>query len=133
MELLVVISIIAILIALLLPALALAKQTAVSLSCLANLRSQGQMLYGYSSSYDDAIPFGYDTGDTGRNAGTFSFDTLLFCDNQGISPTVFSNIWPSPDTAQLGYMQRFESLFLCPGNVIPAASWNRGGQYAFWP
>ena len=39
-ELLVVMSIIAILIALLLPTLALAKQTAVSLSCLAKLRSQ---------------------------------------------------------------------------------------------
>ncbi|MGC8625925.1 MAG: type II secretion system protein, partial [Phycisphaerae bacterium] len=59
-ELLVVISIIAILVALLLPALARAKQDALSTVCLANLRSQGQMLAEYEATYEDAIPYSYD-------------------------------------------------------------------------
>ena len=63
-ELLVVISIIAILIALLLPALAQAKQQAESVDCLANLRSQGQMVVEYASTYHDDIPYGWDMGGT---------------------------------------------------------------------
>ena len=84
-ELLVVISIIAILIALLLPALAMARQDSLSLSCLADLRSQGQLLLEYTNEYEDAIPFGIDLGGTGDAFGTNSFDTLLFCSNQGLS------------------------------------------------
>jgi prepilin-type N-terminal cleavage/methylation domain-containing protein/prepilin-type processing-associated H-X9-DG protein len=56
-ELLVVISIIAILIALLLPALARAKQQALTVQCAANLRSIGQSLYEYTNTYEDSIPF----------------------------------------------------------------------------
>lgn len=56
-ELLVVISIIAVLIALLLPALARARQQALTVSCSANLRSIGQTLYEYASTYENSIPF----------------------------------------------------------------------------
>src|SRR5436190_20808140 len=48
-ELLVVIGIIAILIAVLLPALKTAREHALSVQCLANLRSCGQILYLYAN------------------------------------------------------------------------------------
>ncbi|NNM86414.1 MAG: prepilin-type N-terminal cleavage/methylation domain-containing protein [Phycisphaerales bacterium] len=50
-ELLVVISIIAILLALLLPALSRAKDLAMRVSCASNLRSFGQALYEYAGTY----------------------------------------------------------------------------------
>ena len=50
-ELLVVISIIALLVALLLPALARAKQLATSIQCSANLRSMGQITAEYAQTY----------------------------------------------------------------------------------
>ena len=136
-ELLVVISIIAILIALLLPALALAKQTAVSLSCLANLRSQGQMLYEYTSSYDDMIPFCWDNGGANDHYGTNSYDTLLYCNNKGISPAAFTNAgvaWPSSiSLAQFeAMMSQFQKLFFCPGNAIPVASWQKWYPPAYY-
>ncbi len=61
-ELLVVISIIALLISLLLPALAQAKQSAISIQCQARLRSLGQLTIEYADSYEGFYPpSGYDT------------------------------------------------------------------------
>ena len=57
-ELLVVISIIALLIALLLPALAMAKQDASSISCTARLRSLGQLTAEYVQTYRGMLPPG---------------------------------------------------------------------------
>ena len=57
-ELLVVISIISLLIALLLPALAMAKQDANSISCTAKLRSLGQITAEYTQTYRGMLPPG---------------------------------------------------------------------------
>ncbi len=122
-ELLVVISIIAILIALLLPALAQARQDALSLSCLANLRSQGQLVMEYANTYQDAIPYGWDMGGTNDLPGTNSYDMLLFSFSQGISASSLnaaysgqaSNITPSQYHA---LMPRFAQMFICPASVL---------------
>ena len=63
-ELLVVIAIIAILAALLLPALASAKESGRSAKCLSNMRQVGLGIYMYKDDYDDHLPF---AGSTDRN------------------------------------------------------------------
>ena len=57
-ELLVVIAIIAILAALLLPALASAKQAGRKAACLSNLRQMGIAIHAYAHDNDSLIPFG---------------------------------------------------------------------------
>ena len=129
-ELLVVISIIALLIALLLPALAEAKQDANSIACLANLRSQGQMMAEYAVTYKDAIPYGRSVGvSNGTNQwGADTWDTLLFCnsDGQGVSAASLAQAWwyPLGDTTLSatqvnGLMETWAKIFICPSTVMP--------------
>lgn len=58
-ELLVVIGIIALLISILLPSLARARQSAVTLQCLSNIRSIGQTLMMYSNDNKGYYPYGW--------------------------------------------------------------------------
>ena len=140
-ELLVVISIIALLIALLLPALARAKDQATSISCAADLRSQGQMVFEYATEYENAIPYGQDWNSVTNGAiyDSFNWDTLLFCNNQGLDPYLFTGAvigwnWPSMprQPAVVNYMQKFSGIFMCPGNALPPQpfAWiSSTGQY----
>ena len=61
-ELLVVIGIIALLIAMLLPALSSAREQSHRTACLSNLRSLGQAMYLYCHSYRDRLPNSAPTG-----------------------------------------------------------------------
>ncbi len=65
-ELLVVIGIIALLIAILLPALAAAKAQASSIKCCSNLRTLGQIMQQYASDNKGFIPRDYSPGSPGH-------------------------------------------------------------------
>ena len=125
-ELLVVISIIALLIALLLPALAMARQGALSTVCMANLRSQGQMLAEYQTSFEDAIPYAYDIGIWPSDPyGGNAWDQQLFCFIHGVDSYNFGMAWVFTQsgsitaTDEYTYAAEFAKTFICPAAVIP--------------
>ncbi len=125
-ELLVVISIIALLISLLLPALSKAKADAVTISCLANLRSLGQITNEYAQNYQDSLPFGSSTATKWPNQwGQDSWDALLFAFNKNILPSPAwelayaegNTYFPKPDRFP-GRPGEYNAMFVCPASTI---------------
>src|SRR5437763_10296305 len=78
-ELLVVIGIIAVLIAILLPALGRARAQAQSVACLANLRSIGQAINIYAVNNRQSLPFGYwdGVGPDGSEANSSTYSAYF--------------------------------------------------------
>jgi prepilin-type N-terminal cleavage/methylation domain-containing protein/prepilin-type processing-associated H-X9-DG protein len=74
-ELLVVISIIALLISILLPALSGARQSAMMVKCLSNLRGAGSSNFMYAEQYEDYLPF--PDGNDGSGVGGYWTSRLI--------------------------------------------------------
>ncbi len=116
-ELLVVITIIAILIALLLPALARAKRMAVAIQCANNLRSQGQILMEYTSTYRGILPYGVCTSD---QSGWTDLLFDYYIGNTDPSHQLTQARWNGYGTpAQTAYYSaEFRAMFLCPAATV---------------
>src|SRR5438552_4455906 len=129
-ELLVVIGIIAVLIAILLPALGRARSQAQSVACLANLRSIGQAINIYAVNNKQSLPFGYYDG-VGKPDGTpdgneanFSTYSAYFVTSGGTDKAqdwamlLMSNaLGKGGDTTgnqSIADITRFQSFFICP-------------------
>ncbi len=114
-ELLVVISIISLLIAILLPALAKARQSAIQIKCLTNVRSMGQAMIMASEDFKHIFP---DLGNWGGSEGYFG----------GASPTVSSRPYQINAGARdfmLDYGLVRDS-FYCPNNTAINSGSNWG-------
>jgi prepilin-type N-terminal cleavage/methylation domain-containing protein/prepilin-type processing-associated H-X9-DG protein len=83
-ELLVVIGIIALLIAVLLPALSKARGAARLTKCLAQQRELSQSIRLYSMDYGNWLPFGRFENYNGNSSQSMSWDDLLLMGNYGI-------------------------------------------------
>jgi len=127
-ELLVVIGIIAVLISLLLPALQKARQSALRVSCLSNMRQCVMEMHLYALANRDRIPIGYDWSDKTRS--NVLWETVSFNPYGTYSQLGF--------LYAAGYMQS-PSIWYCPAelydmremyNQRPYPDWSR---YNAWP
>ena len=131
-ELIVVISIIALLIALLLPALSTAKQAALSVQCESNLRSLGQMSMEYSDANKDFLLS--NAPPNSPSSFAYAWNDQLFDWDYSLPAEVVS--WMTykmsiRNTIIDGYSygalrQKYLPLFLCPSATIPLTDsyWN---------
>jgi prepilin-type processing-associated H-X9-DG protein len=130
-ELLVVIGIIAVLIAILLPALSAARSQAMTVQCGANLRSLGQAMQLYANENHGYVPRDYDPGQI--YLGHVLWAEVL-APHVGAS---LDDLYPLPDSAArdlvLGPRLAKIAVYHCPAFALPdhqidyvANSWGEG-------
>lgn len=119
MELLVAISIIALLMALILPAIQNARSAARRTTCLNNLHNLGVAVHGYATVYDDPLP--YLTSELGRGDGqpveySWVVELLPFLEHGGLYQRLTNYDGPSADGPYAGSYPSI-GVLVCPGST----------------
>ncbi len=135
-ELLVVISIIALLISLLLPALAAAREDALTIQCAARLRSLGQITLEYADTYQGALPAGnlypnnpYETWD--ETLFAFYIPNCRLVQGRYDNQTLYAVGGNDDALTQQKLGPTWISLFTCPAPILPdRTEWEIDEQYA---
>lgn len=122
-ELLVVIGIISLLISILLPSLSNARQSAVALQCMSNMRQMGQAFAFYMNDNRGAIP---PANQSSTNAATGD-STMWYCRIQYAMTQTGEKLKPVYPTDPLWIPHQ---VFLCTTSLYPYAVNNPGGQGA---
>lgn len=120
-ELLVVISIIALLIALLLPALGMAKQEANSASCAAKLRSLGQLTIEYSATYRGFYPADFWPNNIADSQYFNPWESVLMGFEFGQATPQGAGVytwWDNISPQGLAMWNRAAPLFQCPSALV---------------
>ncbi len=121
-ELLVVIGVIAVLIAILLPALSKARRAAIELSCASNLRQQATAFFNYAADNGGLLPPAY----TGGPGSAIQMAYPLLFDGKYLpvskTETVLRSGVPQLDV-------RFSGVLTCPAALPDAAGFGSGGTY----
>ena len=129
-ELLVVIAIIALLVALLLPALARAREHATSLKCLARLRDLGQMLHLYAEDNKGELPSTFEG--TVKTPGVAGDGRWFFKLRKYYDMTWFSNEYWNPYYYRGYYCPKTESVLeYSPGDYADCIVIKRGSYYGY--
>jgi prepilin-type N-terminal cleavage/methylation domain-containing protein/prepilin-type processing-associated H-X9-DG protein len=112
-ELLVVIGIIALLIAILLPALTRAREQAKSTQCLSNLRQMGEAAFTYADDNHGSFPLSYDGGSI-----SWDFDTT------NPSHIIPGFLWEGRGIIRIQQCPSYEGLSLTPGDPYTGYNYN---------
>jgi len=126
-ELLVVIAIISLLVSLLLPALARAREHAKSVQCLARLADLGHVLYLYAEDNNDELPSTFEgtvKPGGGGGDGRWFFKLLKYYDLQWASTGAIS----SPYDYFGYYCPKYEKI---PGKTVFAPALQAGSRYSY--
>ena len=126
-ELLVVIAIIAILAAMLLPALSSAKQKAQSIKCLNNMKQWGLAFHMYADDNHDAVPDEGDVGSAinslGSPSATDNYDIAWYnAIPPALSEQPLVNLYGANGHPKTPPLPSSSSIFSCPGAPEPLTS-----------